>query len=327
MFMPHAARLRVRIRRTAAVLGGSLVAVMALTAGTAAASGPTFVSGNPDCADIQGSASWTEIKIESPNGTKRAANGDISVTTTATGTLIDFVASTGVDAVIVTGGPNANVYTFAGEATRGDDLHAPVNPSNGGFYGLSHISFCYDRGTPPPPPPGDPCATNPNGMDANGQPCTPPSDPCVANPNGMNSNGQPCTPPRTTTPPPPPVQTSTPSLSPPLSGGSLGAVGQVVPSSATIAGPRRCVSRPFAVVVRGRGIRRVTLFVNGKKFRTVSARRSRYAFRISHTQARGGVIRVQARVRFVGGASRTTKTLRITALRCSTGATQPQFTG
>jgi hypothetical protein len=68
----------------------------------------------------------------------------IDVRETGDGPVFDFTSNKGVDAVIVKGGPNANVYDYNPEVTSGTGLHAPVNPSNGNYYGLSHISFCYD---------------------------------------------------------------------------------------------------------------------------------------------------------------------------------------
>ncbi|HEV2813224.1 MAG TPA: hypothetical protein VGW10_08240, partial [Solirubrobacteraceae bacterium] len=179
-----------RIRRLAAVVSGAAIAAVSLS-GVAAASTPTFVAGNPNCADIQGTASWKELKIESPGqGTSRLGGGGQSAVVTASGAYFDFTATPGVDAVIVKGGPNANVYRYSPEATSGDDLHAPINPSNGKPYGLSHISFCYDT----EPPPTDPCEGNPGGTKPNGDPCTPPTDPCEGNPGGTKPNGDPCTP-------------------------------------------------------------------------------------------------------------------------------------
>jgi hypothetical protein len=55
--------------------------------------------------------------------------------------------------VIAKGGPNANVYTYLTEVTSDTGLHAPVNPNNNRFFGLSHISFCYDVEAPTTTPP------------------------------------------------------------------------------------------------------------------------------------------------------------------------------
>jgi len=52
--------------------------------------------------------------------------------------------------IFVKGGPNGNWYDYSGftdvaqgGATFDGSLHSPVNPTNGKFYGLSHVSFCY----------------------------------------------------------------------------------------------------------------------------------------------------------------------------------------
>ena len=62
----------------------------------------------------------------------------------------DFVAA----GVIVKGGPNANFYDYRPDGNAADTaLHAPVNPNNGKFYGLSHITFCLLEDVPPAPTP------------------------------------------------------------------------------------------------------------------------------------------------------------------------------
>jgi hypothetical protein len=70
-----------------------------------------------------------------------------------------------VDAVIVKGGPNANVYRYS-EETSDTNLRAPINESNGQPYGLSHISFCYDVGggqtSSPSPSPSPSPTTSPS---------------------------------------------------------------------------------------------------------------------------------------------------------------------
>jgi hypothetical protein len=62
--------------------------------------------------------------------------------------VFDWTSNIGVDQVIAKGGPNANVYTYDPESTGDTGLHAPVNPNNNRFFGLSHISFCYDVEAP-----------------------------------------------------------------------------------------------------------------------------------------------------------------------------------
>jgi len=55
----------------------------------------------------------------------------------------DFVAA----GVIVKGGPNASFFDYRPDGDDADTgLHAPINPMNGGFYGLSHFVFCVKAG-------------------------------------------------------------------------------------------------------------------------------------------------------------------------------------
>jgi hypothetical protein len=57
-----------------------------------------------------------------------------------------FSASYSVEQVYVKAGPNTNLYDYLdalGHAVSADTgLHGPVNPDNGKFFGLSHLSFC-----------------------------------------------------------------------------------------------------------------------------------------------------------------------------------------
>src|SRR5688572_246974 len=120
------------------------VAALGVWAPAASAADPAFVAGNPDCASVQGAETWTETKIE-PIKSGTTAFGDANVTgsfTADAGTqYFDFPAAPGVDAVIVTGGDNSNVYTYAPDATSHTGLHAPINPATGQPYQLSHIAF------------------------------------------------------------------------------------------------------------------------------------------------------------------------------------------
>jgi hypothetical protein len=139
-------------------LWGSSILLVLLTAGGCSSgelieqsesliesSSEAVVSGNPTCASL-GLGEY-ELKVEggsSFNGT--FALGPFSGVTVSgsDGVYFTWSAELGVDAVIVKGGPNANVYTYSPEATSGTGLHSPLNTSNGKPYGLSHISFCYD---------------------------------------------------------------------------------------------------------------------------------------------------------------------------------------
>jgi len=126
-----------------------LVAAIFMTAianTNAASVAPVYVAGNPKCADLN--PSWTEIKADPPTSGTRTSGGK-SFTISINGLIVtSWSSSTPVTAVIVKGGPNANIYYYSG-ATSDTNLHAPTNPNNGKYYGLSHVSACY--GTVPPP--------------------------------------------------------------------------------------------------------------------------------------------------------------------------------
>jgi uncharacterized repeat protein (TIGR01451 family) len=113
----------------------------------------TVVAGNPNCASI-GSSSEYSFKIDPPSDgmfTDPMTGVTFiltipSVDATADGPSFDFEIDGGVALdVIVKGGPNANVYHYDPPVAMDTWLHAPVNPNNGRFYGLSHIEFCYDE--------------------------------------------------------------------------------------------------------------------------------------------------------------------------------------
>lgn len=56
---------------------------------------------------------------------------------------LDWISNFPVDAVIVKGGPNANMYVYE-PASMGDaGLTPPINERTGFPFGLSHIEFCY----------------------------------------------------------------------------------------------------------------------------------------------------------------------------------------
>jgi hypothetical protein len=216
------------------VVAGIITAGLALPSPASAAE-PTItrVDGNPSCASL--GAGFREVKLEPVRqGTTSFDGGSITVD----GVVFDWSTVEGVDAVIVKGGPTANVYRFAAESTSGTDFSAPTNPSSGQPYGLSHISFCFDTDsepTPPAPAPG-PCeeggpTTMPNGQPCeaeqpapcepggpttmpNGQPCVAEEPaPCEAGGPTTMPNGQPCEaeePAGTPAPTPPPAQQVTP---------------------------------------------------------------------------------------------------------------------
>lgn len=60
-----------------------------------------------------------------------------------------YSANSNIFHLIVKGGPVANRYQNVppniAPWTWDAWLHSPINPNNGNFYGLSHITFCFDR--------------------------------------------------------------------------------------------------------------------------------------------------------------------------------------
>ncbi|MER6344509.1 hypothetical protein ACWC10_09450 [Streptomyces sp. NPDC001595] len=103
---------------------------------------PTFASLDPEVwgtFDCEG----TPIRIEDPQ--EGDVSGPVTITNVDDNNTFDFVIDDDFAAigVIVKGGPNANVYDYRPTGIQADEnLHAPINPNNGTFYGLSHIDFC-----------------------------------------------------------------------------------------------------------------------------------------------------------------------------------------
>lgn len=88
--------------------------------------------------------------------------------------------------------------------------------------------------------------------------------------------------------------------------------------------PARCVTGAYRVAVSGSPVRRIEFTVNGRRVRTVLARRGQRTFSVRLPVAKGTLQRVTARVVFANGTP--SRTLRTTVLRCAPAA-QPQFTG
>ena len=125
----------------ACLLGVSLVALA--SPAKAASVTPTFVSGNPTCGALLNDPGTVELKIE-PVVSGTYTLGSQSVTVTVSGSSFNWTSTGTVLGVVAKGGPNANFYDYRPGGSTGDtNLTAPINPSNGNPYGLSHISFCY----------------------------------------------------------------------------------------------------------------------------------------------------------------------------------------
>ena len=143
---------------TSTVLGAGF-ALAGLGIGTAGAATvePQLVEGNPSCQDVLPGS--TEYKLDFAPDDGEYSDGTIHVTIgNWGGSVISWTSDLDVDAVIMKGGPAANVYLYAGDADLADDLLVtPTNPDNEQPYGISHISFCYGVDEPgeEPEEPGD----------------------------------------------------------------------------------------------------------------------------------------------------------------------------
>jgi uncharacterized repeat protein (TIGR01451 family) len=102
---------------------------------------PVFFNDNPGCDDLGDPDLTSLTKFE---GNPVISDSKDGVTITVDDPLFDWMSQVGIDAVIVKGGDNANVY-FYDEETSDTDLHAPINPNNNKPFGLSHIEFCIDE--------------------------------------------------------------------------------------------------------------------------------------------------------------------------------------
>lgn len=129
------------------ILALALALMLALSAHPvmAAAVTPVVIEGNPTCVGLGYDFGF---KIDPPTpGTYPVGNGSITWTT-ADGVYFDWTSTFGIDAVLVKGGPNANLYVYNPPALAFGDtgLHAPVDASPGGGqpYGISHLEFCFD---------------------------------------------------------------------------------------------------------------------------------------------------------------------------------------
>ena len=135
----------------------ALLVVVAGPSGTTSATDvvPTLIAGNPDCDD---SGVGELIKIEPvADGTFPVPGGSITIVVNSAAKTFDWTSTIGIGLIIVKGGPNANEYVYVPASFGDTGLHAPTNPKNGRFFGLSHISFC-DPGesvTPTPTTPDD----------------------------------------------------------------------------------------------------------------------------------------------------------------------------
>ena len=104
----------------------------------------------------------------------------------------------------------------------------------------------------------------------------------------------------------------------------------IVSGTARLRGPSGCVKGPFTATVRGSRIARVTFFVDGKRFKRVTAPNgegSRFTASINPRGRGFGVHRVTVRVEFAAASRTAVRTLRLSFQRCKKQVVKPRFTG
>lgn len=144
---------KARVRTLAALASVlALMFAMAPTAGddvpgppSAGGVVPVLVEGNPSCSGL-GYANG--LKVDPPNSGTYYFDAVDYVMVSADGVYFAWSSTRGIDAVIVKGGSNANLFVYdpPAEAFGDGGLHSPINPTNQQPYGLSHFEFCYDLG-------------------------------------------------------------------------------------------------------------------------------------------------------------------------------------
>jgi hypothetical protein len=138
----------VKTHRLLAIL--ALVALVTMTlapVASATAITPERLNGNPDCAFL---GYDNEFKVDPSvagytyNGTYQVAGfGSISLSS-PDNVFFDWTSTFGIDAVIAKGGNYANVFRYSPSSLGDTGLYPPTK--DGGYYGLSHVTFCYNDG-------------------------------------------------------------------------------------------------------------------------------------------------------------------------------------
>jgi hypothetical protein len=103
---------------------------------------PFVVEGNPTCAELF--PETFELKIEPVvSGAYEVPGTEETIEISTDGTFLSFEASIGISAVVMKGGPRANIYEYDPPAKQDEGLVSPDN-SSGGPAAISHVSFCYE---------------------------------------------------------------------------------------------------------------------------------------------------------------------------------------
>jgi hypothetical protein len=287
-------------RRTAApfLAAGVLLTVPAVASATTVE--PVSHPGNPSCLDL---GYEHELKFDPPSAGTKSGGGvtvELSLGADQYGQLVDWSSSKPIDAVIVKGGPNANAYVYVAESSGDAGLHAPFNGPDK-YYGLSHVSFCWDDETPPvDEPPVD----------------QPPVDPPpVVTPPAV-------TPPAVTPPAVTPPAVTPPAVTPPATGAVRSA--EARSGRSRLRGPSGCVGRTVTATVSGREIAKVAFSLDGKRVKTVKGAGS---FSVKSATLSAGIHRIKAKVTFKAAASTRSRPHVLTFQRCAVRRVAPRFAG
>jgi len=128
----------------ASIAATGLVVVAAADAATVRGINPVYVSGSPDCKDLSGDpffvTSAIQAKFDQPvNG---ATDGRVHLLLSPDGFGWYVLTNEDVDAVIVKGGPGANVYRYPGGDFSDGPLTTPLN-KGGKPADLGYVTVCY----------------------------------------------------------------------------------------------------------------------------------------------------------------------------------------
>ncbi len=123
------------------------------------------LDGNPTCvqldAEFGGGQTWTDAKLDKApvkdDSVTVAGVGTITITA-ADGDTFSWSSTFGIDAVFVKTGEGNDkginvLYVYAPTAASPEATVGTGLTDQGGQTGISHVSFCWDTGTPPTPTP------------------------------------------------------------------------------------------------------------------------------------------------------------------------------
>jgi hypothetical protein len=119
---------------------------------------------NPTCAHFAPAGkTWYELRVEDPSETTdpeyfngEFTDGYLTVDISEyfiddgdegeiDGQVFEWTSNMDIEAIFVKGGNYGNFCDYQAFDFKWDDLlHAPINTGSGDYYGLSHISFCYE---------------------------------------------------------------------------------------------------------------------------------------------------------------------------------------